>query len=73
VTIGSRIAHHLKRLSITQGELARRLGLKSSSAVTNWISGHNDPSSSRLPDIAAALEMDLSAFFAPIKRTRARQ
>jgi transcriptional regulator with XRE-family HTH domain len=71
LTIGKRIAIHLDRLGITQVELARRLGLQSSSAVTNWIKGTNNPASERLPEIAAALGMDLSAFFGPVEEGEA--
>lgn len=72
VRIGERIKHHLERLDITQVELARRLKLRSPSAVSNWVTDQHEPATSRLPDIAAALGMTLSTFFAPLPKRRSR-
>lgn len=78
MTIGKRIEYHLDRLGMTRTELARRLKLRSPSAVTNWITGANNPSAGRLAQVAAALQVaDLAGFVAsakfPPRRKRQRQ
>ncbi|WP_297232279.1 helix-turn-helix domain-containing protein [uncultured Flavonifractor sp.] len=44
-----------KRVGMTQAELAERIGLKSSSAVTMWESGERHPRSSLVPKLAEVL------------------
>lgn len=74
MTIGKRIEFHLDRLKMTRVELARRLKLRSPSAVTNWITGSNNPSIGRLAQVAAVLgETDIAAFLASAKPTPRRK
>ena len=50
-----RIRELRQKAGLTQGELARRVGLRSSSTVTMWESGERVPKSEILPRLSAEL------------------
>ncbi len=52
-----------QKLGITQTELAKRLGLKSSSTVVMWESGERNPPSKALPHIAETLQCTIQQLF----------
>ena len=58
-----RVREMRKNLGITQTELAKRLGLKSSSTVVMWESGERNPPSKLLPQIAEALQCSIQQLF----------
>lgn len=60
---GILIAKRLKEMDRTQTWLAARLGLKSSSSVTNWIKRTNHPSARHMPQIASALGVSIGDLY----------
>lgn len=66
MTLGERLAHHLREEGITQVELARRVGVPPSS-VSEWIKGTSFPRHENLERLALAFDMDLGQFFAPVE------
>lgn len=52
-----------ERAGLTQGQLARMLGLKSPNTVTNWESGTRMPRTAQLPQLAAALGCTIDELF----------
>lgn len=66
VHVGQRVRHHRWLVSMTQQQLAEKVGIKFQQ-IQKYETGANRVSASRLWDIAAALEVDVSVFFAGLK------
>lgn len=63
IHVGQRIRHHRWLVSMTQQQLAEKVGIKFQQ-IQKYETGANRVSASRLWDIAAALGVDVSVFFA---------
>lgn len=63
VHVGQRVRHHRWLVSMTQQQLAEKVGIKFQQ-IQKYETGANRVSASRLWDIAAALGVDVSVFFA---------
>ena len=63
MNLNQNIAHYRKRLGMTQEQLAERLGV-SAQSVSKWENGVSNPDISLLPELAAALGVDINTLFA---------
>lgn len=62
VHVGKRIRHHRWYIGMTQQQLAEAVGIKFQQ-IQKYETGANRVSASRLWDVAAALDVDISFFF----------
>lgn len=58
-----RIRELRQRQGMTQAQLARKIGMKSASAITMWESGDRNPSSEILPHLADTLNCTIDALY----------
>lgn len=62
-TVGQRLAYWLRERSMSQTELARRIGVDPST-VSDWVTGVRIPLLSNLQKVVKELRLTLGGFFA---------